>query len=117
MIRNIAPHQKYSTSNPPINGPIAAPTADTADQIPTARIRSARSGNATRNSDTVAGRIIAAPTAITERARISINGVAAKAAGIETSPKITRPVISRRLRPNRSEAAPAISINEAMISG
>lgn len=59
----------------------------------------------------------AAPTAIPARAAMSIAGLVARAAGIDTAPKIAKPAISAALRPYRSPATPEISRSGAITSG
>ncbi len=71
LIRKTEPHQKYSSSTPPIRGPTAAPLEATAPHRPIAMARSLSSLKVNRMIDRVAGIIIAAPTASRARPPIS----------------------------------------------
>ncbi|MNN92070.1 hypothetical protein D3C81_2102850 [compost metagenome] len=75
LIRNTEPHQKYSSSSPPTTGPSAAPPKATEAQMPIATARSFSSVNARRIMDSVAGIIMAAPTASKARDAISAAGL------------------------------------------
>ena len=70
-MRNTEPHQKCSSSTPPRTGPNAAPPDATEAQTPMAMARSRSSVKVSRRMDSVAGIIIAAPTANSVRAAIS----------------------------------------------
>ena len=72
LIRKTDPHQKTSSSAPPMIGPAAAPTTATAPHTAMARLRSRMSSKVTRMSARVAGIIDAAPTARKARAPINV---------------------------------------------
>lgn len=70
-----------------MTGPVAAPTAATADHTPMATARSRRSGKTCRRIDRVAGMIIAPPTPSMARAAMSTPALSAMAATADATPK------------------------------
>ncbi len=87
LMRKTEPHQKCSMRKPPRTGPLAAPIAATAVQMPMARARSRRSGKTWRRIDRVAGMIIAPPTPSRARAAMRTWALSARAAVAEATPK------------------------------
>ena len=69
LMRKTEPHQKWAKSNPPRTGPIATPSPDVPDQMPTARTRSRSPGKTFVRMDKVPGMRAAAPTPMTARVR------------------------------------------------
>ena len=65
---------KCSSSQPPTIGPSAIATPAIAPHRPMARARSRRSVNTLEISERVAGKVMAAPSPITDRAAISAAG-------------------------------------------
>ena len=70
LMRNVEPHQKFSTSQPPSTMPRALPPPATPLQIAMARARSPF-GNELTRIDSVAGMTSAPPMPITARVTIS----------------------------------------------
>lgn len=112
--RNAAPHQKVSTSAPPITGPAAMPSANIVAQMPIATARRRASRKMLEINDSVEGMSVAPATPSRARATISSSAFGAKAARIETAAKAVVPITSRRLRPIRSPRVPMVSRNPAM---
>src|SRR5579864_2240800 len=75
MNTNTLPHQNCSSSQPPTMGPAATPTPVVAPHSPMALARSDRSVNTLAISDSVDGKIPAAPTPITAREAISADAL------------------------------------------
>ncbi len=87
LMRKTEPHQKCWIRKPPRTGPLAAPMAATAVQMPMASARSRRSGKTCRRIERVAGMIIAPPTPSRARAAMRIWALSARAAIAEAAPK------------------------------
>ena len=90
---------------------MAAPAV--APHSPIARARSERSTKTLEISDSVAGKIIAAPRPMTQRAAISWPGVLISPPAMLASPNTARPPSSIPLRPRRSLVLPAASSSAA----
>ena len=71
LTRSTEPHQKCSSSQPPVTGPRATLRPLVADQMPIALARSIGSGKTLTRIASVAGKISAAPMPIAPRAAIS----------------------------------------------
>ena len=71
LTRKMAPHQKCSSSQPPLIGPTATPTPTIAAQRPIALARSTGSMKMLVISPRVVGKITAAPTPMAARAAMS----------------------------------------------
>lgn len=117
LIRNTDPHQKYSSSRPPTTGPMAAPPEATEAQMPIASARSRSSVKTWRTMDSVAGIIIAAPTARNTRAAISHSAVGENAAHSDATANTGSPARNSRLWPMRSLSMPAPGSRPATTSG
>src|ERR671923_1057873 len=87
LIRNTAPHQKYSRIAPPSSGPIAPPREKEMIQMLTAVVRSRGSRNMLRISERVDGAIVAPATPRTARETINIAALREDAARIDAVPK------------------------------
>ena len=109
LMRNTEPHQKCSKRNPPMTGPEAAPRVAVAPQIPMAVLRSCTSVKVVRNSDKVAGIMVAAPMPKSARAAMRISGLGAKVATSEAAPKMPRPISNMRRWPILSPRVPVPS--------
>ncbi len=98
LTRKIEPHQKWSSSAPPISGPAAKPRELTAPHRPMALVRSASS-----KTWTMTARVVvissAPPTPMPARAAISSPVVWERAAASEPRPKRASPTASSFLRP------------------
>ena len=79
-----------------MTGPEAAPRVAVAPQIPMAVLRSCTSVKVVRNSDKVAGIMVAAPMPKRARAAMRISGLGAKAATSAATPKMLRPISNMR---------------------
>ncbi len=64
LTRKTEPHQKWSSSQPPMIGPSGRPSADAADMMPTSLVRSCGAGS-TDSANSASGVTSAAPTPIT----------------------------------------------------
>ncbi len=106
--RNTEPHQKYSSSAPPISGPIALPTEKPETQTPIATERWAGSANMVRISASVEGMSVA--PASPNRARLAINhsALGENAARVEAKPNQAAPISNKRRRPMRSPSVPMV---------
>jgi hypothetical protein len=78
-----------------------------------ARARSRRSVKTLEISDSVAGKVIAAPSPITARAAISCPGLVVKPPIRLAVPTTASPASSMPLRPNRSDRLPKVSSSAA----
>ena len=102
-------HVKRPSSHPPTIGPSAIAIPAVAPQRPIARARSARSVKMFEISDSVAGKTIAAPRPMKQRATISwAESTASPPAALE-APNSPSPASSMPLRPRRSDRLPAAS--------
>ena len=108
LIKNTAPHQKYSRIAPPSNGPIAPPREKAMIQMLMAVVRSRASRNMLRMSERVDGAMVAPATPNTARETINIPALRENAARIDAAPKSTAPIKSRRRRPMRSPSVPIV---------
>ena len=104
---------KCSSSQPPTIGPSAIATPALAPHRPIARARSARSVKTLEISESVAGKVIAAPSPITALAAISCAGLVVKPPATLAVPNTARPASSIPLRPSRSERLPKVSSSAA----
>ena len=111
--RKIEPHQKCSSSQPPLTGPSATARPETAAQMPMALARSVGSTNTLVRIARVAGKTMAAPTPIAALAAMSSPAVVQKAATVEVAANSTRPDCSIPFRPNRSPRLPKASSSAA----
>src|SRR5436190_1892278 len=105
--------EKRSSSQPPTIGPRAIAAPAVAHQKPIALALSARSVKTLEISESVAGKIIAAPSPITQRAVISWPGVLIRPPSRLAPPKTPRPASNIPLRPTRSLRLPEASSSEA----
>jgi len=109
LTRKTEPHQKCSSSQPPVTGPMATPRPETPAQMPMALARSAGSVKTLVRIDRVAGMISAPPIPMNARAPMSALAEPLKAARTEPLPKMASPTARARRRPNLSPRAPAVS--------
>ncbi len=100
---------KRSSSQPPAIGPRAIAMPAVAPHSPIARARSPRSVKMLEISDSVAGKTIAAPRPITQRAAISCPALVVSPPATLARPNTARPASSMPLRPTRSDRLPAAS--------
>ena len=113
MAMKMAAQLKCSSSQPPTIGPIAMATPALAPHKPMARARSLRSVKTLEISDSVAGKVMAAPSPITARAAMSCAGLVVKPPARLAAPTTARPASSMPLRPNRSDRLPKVSSSDA----
>ncbi len=113
LTRKIEPHQKWSRSQPPRIGPSGMPSAEAAETMPMALIRSWGSPNNEGRTAMASGMTSAPPTPMTQRAAITVGTPSASVPATEPARKTARPVMSIRRRPNRSPSRPAGSIRAA----
>ena len=105
---NTDPHQKCSSSQPPLRGPMAMPMAEKPAQTAMARARSAGTVNTLLMMERVAGMISAPPMPMTARVAMSWSAEPASADATDPMPKISSPMLSPRRRPKRSPRLPAV---------
>ncbi len=105
--------EKCWSSQPPTIGPRAIAMPAVAPHSPIARARSALCVNTFEISESVAGKTMAAPSPITQRAAISSPGVLISPPARLAAPNRPSPLRSMPLRPSRSERLPAASRKEA----
>ncbi len=98
LMRKIAPHQKWSRTNPPNSGPAAKPREETVDQMPIALTRSVSSKIWTTTASVVVSSS-APPTPIPARAAMSWPEDWESPATSEPTPNQASPTISIFLRP------------------
>jgi hypothetical protein len=115
LIQKIQRQLASSTMSPPISGPIASATLDSAVQMPSARERSSP-GNATVTSASDSEISAAAPRPWIARPPISCSGSMAVAETTDPTPKTTIPAWNERLRPSRSPARLRVTTNADIIS-
>ena len=96
---NTDPHQKCSSSTPPVIGPRPIPSAETPAQTPIAFARSVGFVNTLVMIESVAGMMNAPPTPMSPRVKMSAVALGAKADNNEPIPKIARPNARKRYRP------------------
>jgi hypothetical protein len=108
-------HENHSSSAPESSRPKIAPAPAMPAQMPTARPRSS-GGKTLVMIDSVVGITSAAPTPMTARSPISVDGSLTSIAAMDAPPKTTRPVRRTSLRPKRSPRAPAGSSSPAKTS-
>ena len=108
LIKNTAPHQKYSRIAPPSSGPIAPPSEKAMIQILIAVVRSRASRNMLRISESVDGARVAPAIPRSARETISMAALRENAARIDAAPKRTAPIKSSRRRPMRSPSVPIV---------
>ncbi len=99
MATKTLPHQKCSSSQPPVIGPKATPSPVIAPHSPIALARSPRSVYRLEMIARVAGKISAAPTPITARTAISAPGVSTRPPMAVALPNTASPVSRAPLRP------------------
>ena len=80
---------------------------------PMARARSVRPVKTLVISESVAGKVMAAPSPITDLAAISCAGLVVKPPATLAAPKTASPASSMPLRPNRSDRLPNVSSSAA----
>ncbi len=107
--RKIDPHQKCSSSRPPVTGPAATARPVTPDQMPIARARSRMSVKTLMMMASVAGKMRAAPTPMKALAPISCSALCESAARTDVSANTTSPSCRARRRPFRSPKYPNAS--------
>ena len=90
----IEPHQKCSSSQPPLIGPTATPTPTMAAHSPIALARAAGSVKMLVIRPSVVGKITAAPTPMAARAAISASAEFTCAATAEVAANRARPRLS-----------------------
>ncbi len=93
---NTEPHQKCSSSTPPVMGPRPTPSADTPAHTPIARPRSAGSVKTFVMIDSVDGMMNAPPTPMSARVPMSIVADVAKADNADPVPNTARPNARKR---------------------
>src|SRR5438094_6371780 len=91
MNRNTLPHQNCPSSHPPMIGPAATPTPVVAPHRPIALAHYDRSVNTLAISDSVDGKIAAAPRPITARAAMSWPGFCPNAPARLAAPNTPSP--------------------------
>ena len=101
----IEPHQKCSSSQPPLIGPTATPTPTMAAHSPIALARGTGSVKMLVISPSVVGKITAAPTPMAARAAISASAEFACAA--------TADVIANSASPAVEPSPPAVTVGQA----
>lgn len=99
MIRKTEPHQKWSSNQPPVTGPMATAMPEVPAQMAMARARSRWSVNTLVRIESVAGMISAPPMPMTARQKISWAGSLDQAEMNDAEPMIARPSESAGLRP------------------
>ena len=99
LTRKIEPHQKFSSSQPPVMGPAATPTPTMAAHRPIALARGTGSVKMFVISARVAGKITAAPTPIAARPQISASAVSTCAATAEVIANSASPALRKPRRP------------------
>jgi hypothetical protein len=115
LTRNTEFQAKWSSSQPPLTGPMAMPMPANPAQMPIA-LPSSRGGNEAVRIDSVDGMISAPPTPMSARAAISSPDPGASAASREPVPNTSNPAVSARRRPKRSPSEPAVSSSPANTS-
>ena len=95
LTMNIEPHEKCSSSQPPVIGPAATPTPTIAAHSPIAFARFAASVKMFVISPSVVGKITAAPMPIAARAPISAPAESTCAATADVSAKTASPALSQ----------------------
>ena len=113
MAKKMLAQLKCSSSQPPTIGPSAMATPALAPHRPMARARSARPVKTLVISESVAGKIMAAPSPITALAPMSWAGLVVKPPMTLAVPKTASPASSIPLRPARSDSAPEVSSKAA----
>ena len=103
------------TSAPPMTGPSARASPETAAQTPSASALVSRSGYTCRMIDKVPGSLAAAPTPMTTRPAMSQSTLPAKAAMTEPAQKMATPASMIRFRPRMSPSIPAASMKLAKV--
>ena len=109
LMRKIQPQCRCWLTSPPMTGPSARPSAETAPQMPIAVVRSRASVNVAAMIARLAGITSAAPRPCTARAAISTSALPARPAASEESVKMTRPTRKIRRRPKTSATRPPTS--------
>ena len=99
LTQNTEPHEKWSSSRPPVTGPMATPRPEKPAHTAIARPRSRGSRKTLARIDSVAGMISAPPMPMNARLRISCVVDVDSAADTEPSVNTTSPVCRAPLRP------------------
>ncbi len=99
LTMKIEPHQKCSSSQPPLIGPTATPTPTMAAHRPIALARGTGSVKMLVISPRVVGKITAAPTPMAARAAISVSAEFTCAATAEVRANSASPEMSQPRRP------------------
>ena len=107
LIISTEPHQKCSSSQPPVTGPRATAMPAVAAQTAIAAARSLGAVKTLTRIASVAGNISAAPMPIAARQPISSPGLSDSAASAENRANRARPTCITPLRPTRSPRLPA----------
>ena len=107
LIISTEPHQKCSSSQPPVTGPRATATPAVAGPYGDRSRPFARGGEDVDEDRQCRGNISAAPMPIAARQAISSPGLSDHAARAEKTANRTRPICIVPLRPNRSPRLPA----------
>jgi len=113
--QKIARQFQAPTSAPPMTGPRARASPDTAAQIPTARVRVRSSVYRCRSMDRVPGSLAAAPKPMTARPAMTRPMFGASAASTEPAQKMPTPISITRFRPNSSPTMPKASMAPANV--
>ena len=96
LTMNTEPHQKCSSSTPPVIGPSPRPSADTPAQTPMALLRSAGSVKTLVMIERVDGMMNAPPMPIRPRVKISMTALLANAESSDPMPNTARPKARNR---------------------
>ena len=106
LTKKIEPQAKRSSRAPPVRGPIATASPDTADHTPMALALSVGWVNTLMRMASVAGNTRAAPTPMAAREAMSWAEVDDKPAITDVAANSTSPIWSMPLRPKRSPRLP-----------
>jgi hypothetical protein len=113
LTRKTEPHQKCSSSQPPVTGPMAMAMPAVADQMAMAWARSFGTVKTLVMIERVAGMTRAAPTPIRARVAISWPALPANALAVEAPAMMRRPRARAPRLPKRSPRAPMVSSRPA----
>ncbi len=105
LMRNTDPHQKYSSSQPPMTGPTAAKPVPRPDHSAMAVMRG-RPRYSAPMMDNVVGKTSAAETPPRNRASVSTSTFGAHAASMDAGTVAMAPMTNSSLRPYRSPMLP-----------
>ncbi len=107
LIISTEPHQKCSSSQPPVTGPRATAMPAVAAHTAMAAARSLATVKTLTRIASVAGNMSAAPTPISARHTMRASGEPDVAPNAENVANSARPAIRAHLRPRRSPRLPA----------